>query len=191
MSARPRSRRWAWLAGALAGFALLLMAAARDPRLGAYSVGGFAGASLVFAAVAWIAVRLLRRLVPEATRSPRWVVLATRAVAARPAFAVLQIAAMAIGLMALWVLVLLRTDLIDSWRASTPPDAPNRFIINVQPDQADAFRGALAQSAGVKDYDWFPDDPRAPDHHQRQAGGLPATGSPMSARAASSSASST
>src|SRR5262249_11618637 len=142
------------LGGALVGFALLLMAAGRAVRLGPYSGGGFAGAGLVFAAVGWIAVRLLRHLVPEA-RAPRWVVLATRAISARPAFAVLQVASMAIGLMALWLLVLLRTDLIDSWRASTPPDAPNRFIINVQPDQADAFRSAL-ESAGVKDYDWFP-----------------------------------
>jgi putative ABC transport system permease protein len=142
------------LGGALLGFALLLMAAARDPRLGAYSVGGFAGAGLAFAAVGWIAVRLLRGLVPE-TRAPRWLVLAARAIAARPAFAVLQVASMAIGLMALWVLVLLRTDLIDSWRASTPPDAPNRFVINVQPDQAEAFRANLDQ-AGVHGYDWYP-----------------------------------
>jgi putative ABC transport system permease protein len=140
--------------GALAGFALLLLAAARDPKLGAYSVGGFAVAGLLFAGIGWVAVSLLRRVVPG-SRAPRWVVLATRAIAARPAFAVLQVASMAIGLMALWLLVLLRTDLIDSWRASTPPDAPNRFVINVQPDQAEAFRGAL-EGAGVKDYDWFP-----------------------------------
>ncbi len=142
------------LGGALLGFAALMIAAARDVKLGAYSVGGFAVAGLVFAGVAWLAVQALRRLVPD-SRAPRWLVLATRAIAARPAFAVLQVSSMAIGLMALWVLVLLRTDLIDSWRAATPPDAPNRFVINVQPDQATAFRAAL-DSAGVKDYDWFP-----------------------------------
>jgi len=53
------------------------------------------------------------------------------------------------------LLVLLRTDLIDSWRKATPPDAPNRFVINLQPDQADAFKAALA-AAGVQRYDWFP-----------------------------------
>jgi putative ABC transport system permease protein len=82
-------------------------------------------------------------------------VLATRAIAARPAFAVLQVSSMAIGLMALWVLILLRTDLIDSWRAATPPDAPNRFVINIQPDQAQAYRDTL-KTAGVHDDDWFP-----------------------------------
>jgi len=142
------------LAGAFLGFAALMVMSARDVKLGLISVGGFAAASLVFALVGWLAVRALRRLVPEA-RAPRWMVLATRAIAARPAFAVLQVASMAIGLMALWVLVLLRTDLIDSWRAATPPDAPNRFVVNIQPDQAEAYRDML-KSAGVQGDDWFP-----------------------------------
>ena len=82
---------------------------------------------------------LLRRAVPEA-RAPRWLVLATRQIAARPAFAVLQVSALAVGLLALVLLVLLRTDLIGSWRKATPPDAPNRFVINVQPEQGEAFQ---------------------------------------------------
>ena len=91
---------------------------------------------------------------PE-TRAPRWLVLATRQIAARPAFAVLQVSALAVGLLALVLLVLLRTDLIGSWRQATPPDAPNRFVINLQPEQGDAFRAALAR-AGVQRYDWYP-----------------------------------
>ncbi len=91
---------------------------------------------------------------PEA-RAPRWLVLATRQIAARPAFAVLQVSALSVGLLALVLLVLLRTDLIDSWRQATPKDAPNRFVINVQPDQAEAFRARL-KTDGVARYDWFP-----------------------------------
>src|SRR5471032_1958520 len=142
------------LAGAFLGFAALMIVAARDVKLGLYSVGGFAAAALLFALVAWLAVLALRRLVPEA-RAPRWLVLATRAIAARPAFAVLQVSSMAIGLMALWVLVLLRTDLIDSWRGAKPADAPDRFVVNVQPDQAQAYRDML-KAAGVQGDDWFP-----------------------------------
>ena len=150
----PKAASLGVLAGAFLGFAALMVIAARDVKLGLISVGGFAAAALAFALVGWLAVRALRRLVPEA-RAPRWLVLATRAIAARPAFAVLQVASMAIGLMALWVLVLLRTDLIDSWRAATPPDAPNRFVVNIQPDQADAYR-AMLKAAGVRGDDWFP-----------------------------------
>lgn len=141
------------VAGAL-GFGALLVAVASDLKLGLIAVGGFAGAIAVFAGLSWLAVLVLRRAVPE-SRAPRWLVLATRQIAARPAFAVLQVSSLSVGLLALVLLVLLRTDLIASWRQATPPDAPNRFVINVQPDQAEAFRQVL-RDAGVARYDWFP-----------------------------------
>ncbi|AEF91653.1 protein of unknown function DUF214 [Delftia sp. Cs1-4] len=142
------------LAVGVAGFAALLLAASRDIKLGLIAVGGFAVAVLLFAALGWLAVQVLRRLVHEST-APRWLVLATRQIAARPAYAVVQISSLAVGLLALMLLVLLRTDLIGSWRQATPANAPNRFVINVQPEQADGFRAALAK-AGVTSYDWFP-----------------------------------
>lgn len=140
--------------GGALGFAALLLAASRDLTLGAIAVGGFAAAVGIFAAVAWGALGALRLLVRE-THAPRWLVLATRQITARPAYAVVQVASLAVGLLALVLLVLLRTDLIDSWRQATPPDAPNRFVINIQPDQAEPFRAHL-QAQGVDRYDWFP-----------------------------------
>ena len=136
------------------GFGALLLAASRDLLLGAIAVGGFAAAVLLFAAVSYGAVRLLRASVNETT-APRALIMATRQLSARPAYAVVQISALAVGLMALVLLVLLRTDLISSWRNATPPDAPNRFVINVQPEQGEAFQQQL-RSAGVERYDWYP-----------------------------------
>ncbi|MEZ5607099.1 MAG: FtsX-like permease family protein [Burkholderiaceae bacterium] len=136
------------------GFAALLLALSRDRTLGLIAVGGFAGAAALFALLAWGAVGLLRRSVREET-APRWLVLATRQLAARPVYAVVQISSLAVGLLALVLLVLLRTDLIDSWRQATPPDAPNRFVINIMPDQAEAFRHTV-QEAGVHKMDWYP-----------------------------------
>jgi putative ABC transport system permease protein len=138
----------------VAGFAGLLLTVSSDLKLGLIAVGGFAGAVLLFALVSWLAVRLLRALVNEA-RAPRWLMLATRQVAARPGYAVVQVSALAVGLLALVLLVLLRTDLIRSWQQATPPDAPNRFIINVQPEQSQDFQQAL-RDAGVQRFDWFP-----------------------------------
>ena len=142
------------LAIGIAGFAALLLAVSSDLKLGLIAVGGFAGAVALFAGLAWVAVKLLRKSVNEAT-APRWLVLATRQISARPAYAVVQVSSLAVGLLALVLLVLLRTDLIDSWRQATPPDAPNRFVINVMPDQADAFQQTLKDS-GVAKYDWYP-----------------------------------
>ncbi len=142
------------LALGMAGFAALLLAASRDLLLGGIAVGGFAAAVLLFAAASFAAVRLLRASVNEAT-APRALVMATRQLSARPAYAVVQISALSVGLLALVLLVLLRTDLIASWRNATPPDAPNRFVINVQPEQGTEFQQAL-RTAGVERFDWYP-----------------------------------
>ena len=137
-----------------AGFAALLLAASRDLTLGLIAVGGFTAAVGVFAVASYAAVRLLRALVNEAT-APRWLRLATRQLCARPGYAVVQVSALAVGLLALVLLVLLRTDLISSWRQATPPDAPNRFVINIQPEQAQPFQATLRER-GVSQYDWYP-----------------------------------
>jgi putative ABC transport system permease protein len=142
------------LAAGAVGFAALLLAVSSDLTLGLIAVGGFAAAVAVFALLAWLAVLALKRAVPE-SNAPRWLVLATRQIAARPAFAVLQVSSLSVGLLALVLLVLLRTDLVASWRAATPLDAPNRFVINIQPEQAAAFRKEL-DDAGVQRYDWYP-----------------------------------
>ena len=142
------------LAVGVAGFAALLLAASSDLTLGLIAVGGFAGATAVFALLSWLAVKLLRWQVNEST-APRWLVLATRQISARPAYTVVQVSALSVGLLALVLLVLLRTDLINSWRKATPADAPNRFVINIMPEQGDAFRQALTE-AGVTRFDWYP-----------------------------------
>ena len=138
----------------VAGFATLLLAASSDLTLGLITVGGFAAATAMFAALSWLAVKALRWSVNEST-APRWLVLATRQVSARPAYTVVQVSALAVGLLALVLLVLLRTDLISSWRNATPADAPNRFVINIMPEQGDAFARALREG-GVNTFDWYP-----------------------------------
>ncbi|MCO4089384.1 MAG: ABC transporter permease [Limnohabitans sp.] len=138
----------------LFGFALTLLMVSRSLTLGLITVGGFALALLVFASLAAAALWVLRRALPEHT-APRSLRLATRQVAARPVFAVVQISALSVGLLALALLILLRTDLIASWRQATPANAPDRFVINVQPEQADQFLVHL-KKAGVQSPDWFP-----------------------------------
>jgi putative ABC transport system permease protein len=138
----------------LLGFAALLLSASRDVSLGLMVVGGFSGAAVVFAGLAWAAVWGLRQTVGMPQVSI-WLRMATRQISARPGYTVVQVSALSVGLLALILLVLLRTDLVDSWRNATPADAPNRFVINIQPDQSDDFLQHLDQ-AGVKKMDWYP-----------------------------------
>jgi putative ABC transport system permease protein len=138
----------------LLGFSALLLSASRDLWLGLMVVGGFAGAVLVFAGMAWLGVMGLRRAM-QLSGLPIWLRMATRQISARPGYTVVQVSALSVGLLALMLLVLLRTDLVDSWRNATPADAPNRFVINIQPTQSQDFLQNL-KDAGVAKLDWYP-----------------------------------
>lgn len=52
------------------------------------------------------------------------------------------------GLAALLVLTVIQADLMDKWRRSAPPDAPNRFVINIQQDQRQAVLDFFAREGG-------------------------------------------
>lgn len=153
----PRGLSLGVALGALASFGALLWVVADNAVLGAWALGGFAGAAALFALAAWLALAVLRRLLHSrwAQAWPTWLRLATRQAASRPGLALMQVTSLGLGLFALILLVLLRTDLVSSWRNATPADAPNRFVINVQADQAEAFQQAL-RSAGVTRFDWYP-----------------------------------
>lgn len=138
---------WISVGLALLAFGLLLFWFARDRELAMIAVGGFAVGALVFVGVSLGAVRML-----EPLRHAGFVAgnpalrLAFASWSRRRAMTVAQTSALAVGLMALLLLTVTRNDLIDGWRAASPPDAPNRFVINIQPDQRDevlvAFRKA-------------------------------------------------
>ncbi len=129
------------LAG-LAGIAALLWWKAGSPTLALTMLGGIAGTFVVLAALALALVAALARLRTR-MRGPWRYGLAN--VSRRRAASVAQIAALGLGLMAILLLTLVRTDLLGRWQQSFPEDAPNRFIINVQPDQLDGVRAILRQ----------------------------------------------
>jgi len=91
-------------------------------------------------------------------------VLATRQVLAHRVQTTVQVASLSIGLLALFLLILLRSDLLANWQKAKPMDAPNRMVINVLPEQADAFKAILDKASTItdtvpsiaKNYDWFP-----------------------------------
>jgi putative ABC transport system permease protein len=66
-------------------------------------------------------------------------------IARRPASSVIQIVAFGLGIMVLLLLSTVRNDLLNDWRQSLPPEAPNHFLINVQPDQVTGIQAFFAQ----------------------------------------------
>ncbi len=142
-----------WLLG-LAGFVGLMLRLSDDLKLGALVVGGFMLAVLAFAAWAGLALWLLKT-VQSKVAVPFTLALATRQLASRPGLTMLQVGALSTGLLALIAMTMLRTDLIQGWRSATPADAPNRFVINIQNDQAQAFADHL-RAKGIERWDWYP-----------------------------------
>lgn len=120
-------------AGALA-LGTLLVWQAGDLKMGAYVVGGLAAAVLIFFVLAWSVIKLLTR--PAFTRRfgrrARYGLANLRRHARGNA---VQVASLALGLTAVLLLSFTRNDLVDAWRRAAPPDAPNRFLLGVQPDQ--------------------------------------------------------
>ena len=134
-------------------FVALLLWQAGDVRLALTTAVGFFVAFAGFALVAWLGLKSLksmRALVDH--QSWRFAVTSLRR---RPAATIVQIVSLALGLMALLLLTVVRGDLMAAWQSATPADAPNRFIINIQPDQKDALAQRLA-AAKVKDALLYP-----------------------------------
>src|SRR5262249_40027474 len=66
-----------------------------------------------------------------------------------------QIVALATGLTAILILTFIRADLLDSWKKRLPPDAPNRFLVNIQPEQRQPLAEFFARN-GVATPQMFP-----------------------------------
>jgi len=149
-----RARGAAGYALGAAGFALLIWWFAGNARLGAVVAGGFLGAFALFALVAWLCVLGLARLRGLAAGLPA-LRFALAGVVRRRAATITQVCALAVGLMALLLLAMTRTDLVAGWQRTLPPDAPNRFLINIQPDQRQPVLDFLA-GHGLRDVTLWP-----------------------------------
>ncbi|QDF96817.1 ABC transporter permease [Azoarcus sp. DD4] len=135
----------AWVLGAAALLALVFWIAA-DLRLGLFVALGFVLALGLFALMAWWSLGLVTRLKGQGSlRGGGWR-YGIAALGRRMGGSVIQVTALGLGMTALLLLTLIRADLLDSWRRMAPADAPNRFIINIQPDQRE---GIAARFAGA------------------------------------------
>jgi len=135
----------AWAVGAAALLAIVLWIAGQW-RLGLLVAGGFAVALGGFALVARLMLGWAARLRAGGPAGGWRYGLA--ALARRMGSSVIQATALGVGLTALLLLTLIRADLLQTWRQTAPPDAPNRFVINIQPDQQDGIRAAF-RAAGL------------------------------------------
>jgi len=137
----------AWLVAlaGLGGLAALTWWKAGSATLGLAMLGGIAATLAVLAGLAWGLIALLHRARGRLRGSLRY---GLANVSRRAGTSIAQVAALGLGLMALLLLTFVRTDLLDRWRLALSADAPNRFVINVQPQQIAPVR-AFIQAQGL------------------------------------------
>ena len=138
---------------AMSSFVALLLWQARDLKLGLLTSGGFLAGLLISTLTAWLLLAAMQKL-RFPLHWPAWR-FAQASLRRRPSASALQMVSLALGLMALLLLTLVREDLLAAWRQSSPPDAPNHFMINIQPEQKSLIVSELA-SSGVAEAPLYP-----------------------------------
>lgn len=140
-----RTRRWPAYGAAVLALALLAIAATGDWRLSLWVLGGLGvaagsfalGVTALLAGLARLRGALDARLSP-ATR------LGIDGLLRRRGPTVIQSVALGLGLTVIFVLVIVRGDLLAGWQTRVANDAPNRFVINVAAGQRGPIRVFLA-----------------------------------------------
>ncbi len=133
----------------LVAMLLLLTWLTRDITLGAYLIAG----TLVVTGLLWGISRLLIALANR-VQSPMWR-RALEAIRRRPNSVSLQVAAYSVGLLALLLLAIVRSDVLNAWQTQIPEDAPNFFMVNVQPQEVEAVSQFL-EGKGISEPTLYP-----------------------------------
>jgi putative ABC transport system permease protein len=127
----------------LAAVGLLLYRSVGDPRMLLYLVGGI----IVIAGALYGVGRALVAIVGRARSG---VGVAWRYglanVSRRGRDSAVQVVAFGLGITVLLLLTLVRTDLLEGWRATMDDDAPNHFLINIQPHEKESVAAMFAEN---------------------------------------------
>ncbi len=149
---RPRLSAAVAFASAAAALALLIFWQAADAELAWKLLAGVGVALLTLSGAVALLVRATAAL---AGRSRGIWRLGLAALARRPAGAHLQITGFGLGILALLLLAVVRVDLLRTWQDSLPAEAPNRFLINIQPQEVQPLR-AFFREHGIESSGVFP-----------------------------------
>ena len=125
---------------ALLGLLALFWQAAGNAQAAGILLGGLLATTLILGIAGWALAALVARAGRGGSGITRYALLN---LSRRRRLTIAQVVALGTSLMALLLLLLVRTDVWEQWQATVRGDAPNRFVINVQPDQRPAFDAVL------------------------------------------------
>ena len=116
---------------AIATLLLLIYSIVRDLTLLALIAGGLAVVALLAVAGGWALVKSFPQFRGAAGVAWRY---GLANISRRGKESVVQIVAFSLSLMVLLLLTVVRTDILEEWRQTIPADAPNYFLINIEPE---------------------------------------------------------
>lgn len=132
----PSGSGWLGYTLGISVIVAMILWRAQELRLGLTVLGWSALAIAAACLLTWL---LLRALGTLRARGASWR-FGVASLQRRPLGTILQVVALGLGIMALLTLTVIHDDLRRTWRESLPADAPNRFIVNVQPQQVEPIK---------------------------------------------------
>jgi putative ABC transport system permease protein len=130
---------------ALTALILMIWSIVQELKLLALIVGGLLGMTIVTVLAGWILVRSFTRFRGGGGVAWRY---GLANISRRGGESVVQIVAFGLGLMVLLLLTVVRNDILADWRQSLPEDAPNYFLLNIEPQDWDGIASLFAEELG-------------------------------------------
>jgi len=135
---------------AFLAYGVLVYWQVQDPKLATAMSVGMLAVLLVFAVLAFGLLRLIRPL-----RQRGGMALGLAALSREPGLTLMQLAGFGLGITLLLLLTLVRVDILETWETTLPQDAPNHFLINIQPQEAQPIT-QLMRDQGVEGSGFYP-----------------------------------
>jgi len=138
----PETSSWLIFGLAVGVLVGLFLWHAGSLKLGLAVLSGLLTGLLVFGTLAWMVLKILARYAIHFLSHWRH---AINNLVRHGRNSAVQVMALSLGGMALLLLTLVRADLLESWQGKLPPETPNRFMVNIQPDQIQPVLDFFAQ----------------------------------------------
>jgi len=137
------------LGSALVALGLLLAWLTRDWKLGMLLLLGMLLVIGALIVISRLLIALSVRVKSDYLRR------ALESLRRRPDSVSLQIAAFSVGLLAILLLTIVRNDVLGAWQQQVPDDAPNFFLVNIQPEEVEDVQSFLGEH-GVSNNTLYP-----------------------------------
>ena len=132
--------------------AILLWRYTEDYRLIFYALSIGFTAIVVLGGIAYLCLRASQHILPYLKLSWR---IGVRNLSRHAALNIGQVLAFSITLMAMVVILIVRTDLLETWKKQLSPTTPNHFALNIFPSEWQRFQ-ALLRDNGIETAGFYP-----------------------------------